>query len=104
MHSTAQASGRAAGNFAATSFGGGEGENRTQTFTAREEAVAHGPVNGGWANVFLGQKTMERAVDFFLARCEIPFQFHPSGTVELCGPGAMEKTGRAARARQMWAA
>ena len=54
-------------DFAAASFGRGQGQNRAEPLSAGEEAVTHRLVNGGGPGVFFRQITIKNAVDQFLA-------------------------------------
>ena len=91
MHSTAQASGSAASDFAAASLRRGEAKNRPKPFSAREKAVAHGLVNGGGRNRRFRRITIERAIDFLLTRFQIRRELHRARMWKTAGAAQRKK-------------
>src|SRR6202030_2082035 len=63
-------------DLSAASFGGGKTKNWPKAFSAGEQAVAHGLVNGSRFCVLFWQMAIQCPIDLFLPRLEIRFQVH----------------------------
>ena len=72
----AHANGRAAATFPFAAFGGRKTNNRAQPFAAREKRITHRLVDRRRCRGFLGQKTIQRAIDQTLAGFQVHGQVH----------------------------
>ena len=73
-------------HFPPASFSCREAKNRSQSFAAGEQAVAHRLVKCFWFGVRFRQIAIKRVVDFFLPGSEIRFQIHFDLDVDCSGP------------------
>lgn len=59
---------------ATAGFGCGEDEDGPQSFASGEDRVAHGFVNGGWADRFAGHGVAQSGIDAALLMAEVDFK------------------------------